>query len=188
MSLRYFDIKLRLPREDTRGLTLIELLIALAIGSVVMVGALAILNQLLVLVPKAENSMLAIRQVQTAGFWIDRDAMCSQVITPAPNLFTLSTATPLVISYVKWDATKTTISYSVDTDRNLQRQLVVTDERTGSLISSNGMHVADSITSITAQYYQPDPGNPRKILAVTITAQVGSSAETRVYQISPRSF
>jgi len=188
MSMGYPEKKLLFPCRDSRGLTLVELLIAVAIGSVVVVGALGVLNQLLLLVPKAENSMLAIRQVQTAGFWIDRDAMCSQVITPAPNIFTLSTATPLVISYVKWDATKTTISYSVDANHNLQRQVVVTDEKTGSVISSNLMHVADSISSITAQYNQPDPNNPRKILTVTIIAQVGSSTETRVYQISPRSF
>jgi len=188
MSLRCLDKKLMVLGGGARGLTLVELLVAMAIGSVVLVSALAVLNQLLLLVPKAENSMLAIRQVQNAGYWIDRDAISAQLITPTPALFTISTATPLVISYVKWDATKTTITYTVDTDHNLKRQVVVTDERTGSLISSSEMRVADSIYSITAQYNQPDPANPRKILTVTIVAQVGKSTESRVYKISPRSF
>jgi len=177
-----------LSGRGARGLTLVELLIAMGIGAAVLAGALAVMNQLLLLVPKAENSMLAIRQAQNAGYWIDRDATSAQSITPAPALFTISTATPLVISYVGWDATKTTITYTVDTGRNLQRQIAVADERTGNPISSSQMRIADSISSITAQYNQPDPTNPRKILTVTITAQVGNCSETRVYKISPRSF
>lgn len=188
MSLTRSDKKLPLFRRGSSGLTLVELLIAMGIGAAVLVGALAVLNQLLLLVPKAENSMLAIRQVQNAGYWIDRDATSAQLITPTPALFTISTATPLVISYVSWNATKTTITYAVDTDHNLQRQVAITDERTGNPISSSQMRVSDSISSITAQYNQPDPSNPRKILTVTITVQVGSSTETRVYKISPRSF
>jgi prepilin-type N-terminal cleavage/methylation domain-containing protein len=188
MSLRYPDKRLLLPRRGSRGLTLVELLVALAIGAAVVAGALAVLNQILILVPKAENNMLAIRQAQSAGYWIDRDATSAQIITPTPNLFTISTATPLVITYVKWDATKTTISYTVDSNRILLRQLVVTNEKTGSVISSNTIRVADSIASITARYYQPDMSNPRKILTVTIIAQVENSSSTRVYQISPRSF
>ena len=175
-------------RGGARGLTLVELLIAMGIGAAVLAGALAVLNQLMLLVPKAENSMLAIRQVQNAGYWIDRDATSAQSITPTPALFTISTATPLIITYVGWDATKTTITYTVDTNHYLQRQVAVTDERTGNPISSSQMRVSDSISSITAQYSQPDAGNPRKILTVTITAQVGNSSETRVYKISPRSF
>jgi len=174
--------------RGARGLTLIELLIALGIGAAVLAGALAVLNQLLLLVPKAENSMLAIRQVQNAGYWIDRDATSAQSITPSPSLFTISTATPLVISYVSWDAKKTTITYTVDAEHNLQRLMAITDERTGNPISSSQMRIAESISSITAQYTQPDPGNPRKILTVTIIAQVGNSSETRVYKISPRSY
>jgi prepilin-type N-terminal cleavage/methylation domain-containing protein len=187
MNLRYIEKKL-LVSCDSRGLTLIELLVALGIGSVVAAGALMVLSQLFILVPKAENNMLTIRQVQNAGWWMERDGLSAQVITPTPNLFTLSTATPLIMSYVKWDATKSTITYSVDANHTLQRLVVVTNESTGSVISSNQMQIADSITSITAQYNVPDVNNPRKILTLTITAQVGSSSETRVYKISPRSF
>jgi hypothetical protein len=188
MSLRYLDKKLLFPCRVSWGMTLVELLIALAIGMVVAAGAVGIINQLFVLVPKAQNGMLAMRQAQGAGYWIDRDGTSAQVITPTPNLFTVSTGTPLVISYVKWDATKTTISYSVDANHVLWRQTVVTNEKTGSLISSNQIQVADSISSITAQYDYPNVGDPRKILTVTIIAQVGSASETRVYKISPRSF
>ncbi len=171
----------------SRGMTLIELLVALAVGSMLIVGASQVLQQIFILVPRAESSMLAMRQVQFAGHWIDRDAISAQAITPTPVLFTVSTGTPLVISYVNWDATKTTITYSVDANSKLQRQVVVRNEKTGSTINSSQMQVADSITSLTAQFTQP-AGKDRKILTITVIALVGSVSESRTYQTMPRSF
>ena len=187
MSLRSVAKNPVFSCRTCRGLTLVELLVALAVGSLIIVGASKVLTQLFILVPKAESSMLAMRQVQFAGHWIDRDATMAQVITPTPNLFTISTATPLIISYVNWDATKTTVTYSVDTNKKLQRNVVVTNEKTGSVISSSQIQVADSIASIKAQYIEPT-GMDRKALTVTIVAQVGSASENRTYQTSPRSF
>jgi prepilin-type N-terminal cleavage/methylation domain-containing protein len=187
MSLRCLIKKSLFSCRDCRGITLVELLVALSIGSLLAVGVSQVLQQMFILVPKAENSMLAVRQVQFAGHWIDRDATMAQVITPTPNLFTISTGTPLIISYVSVDTTKTTITYSVDTNKKLQRQVVIINEKTGSLISSSQTQVADSITSITAQYTQP-AGQDRKILTTTIFSQIGSASENRTYQTSPRSF
>jgi len=187
MSLRCLIKKSLFSCRDCRGITLVELLVALSIGSLLAVGVSQVLQQMFILVPRAENSMLAVRQVQFAGHWIDRDATMAQVITPTPNLFTISTATPLIISYVNWDATKTTVTYSVDTNNILQRNVVVTNEKTGSVISSSQIQVADSIASIKAQYIEPT-GMDRKALTVTIVAQVGSASENRTYQTSPRSF
>jgi len=188
MRLRWLDIKKLFSHKGSSGVTLVELLVTMSLGSMLAVATSQVLTQVYVLTPKAENSMQSIHQVQKAGYWIDRDGACAQLITPAPNPFTVSTATPLIISYVDWDANKTTISYSVDDNHNLQKQIVITDEATGSVISSNQMQIAGDIASITAQYNQPDPENPRKILTVTITSQVGSSSETRTYKITPRIF
>ena len=171
----------------SRGMTLIELLVALAVGSMLIAGASQVLQQIFILIPRAESSMLAMRQVQFAGHWIDRDAISAHAITPTPGLVTVSAGTPLIISYVNWDATKTTISYSVDANSKLQRQVVVTNEKTGSVISSNQMQVADSISSLTAQYTEP-AGKDRKILTITVIALVGSVSESRTYQTMPRSF
>ena len=187
MSLRYLDRKSLFTCTGSTGFTFVELLVAMGIGAMVAAGAVMVLSQIFILVPKAENNMLAIRQAQNAGSWIDRDAKNAQFITPTPNLFTVSTATPLVISYVNWNSENTTVTYSVDAAHKLQRQIIVKDKNAVT-ISSNQIQVADSIASITAQYNQPDINNPRKILTVTIIAQVGSSSETRVFEISPRTY
>ena len=186
MSLCELVKKLLFFHRDSRGMTLVELLVALSIGSLVAAGATQILQQIFTLVPKAENSMLAMRQVQFAGHWIDRDATMAQAIAPTPDLFTVSTVTPLIISYVTEDTKMTTITYSVDADQKLQRQVVITNEITGSVISSSQTQVADSITSIQAQYTEPS-GQEKKTLTVTIVAQIGGAAATRTYQTSPRS-
>lgn len=186
MSIRRFINKLLFCWGDSRGITFVELLVAMAIGSAITAGASMTLSQIFISVPKAQNQMLAMRQAQSAGYWMDRDGSCAQAITPTPGLFTLSTGTPLVISYVNWDATKTTINYSVDANHLLQRQIVVTNEKTGSVISSSQTQVADSIASITAKYDYPPGNDIRKILTLTITAQVGSAGKTRIYSITPR--
>ncbi len=184
MSLYEIAKKKLFSCRDCRGFTLVELLVALAIGSMLSIGTLGVLNQILVLAPMSENNLVAIRQAQSAGYWIGRDGASAQAIT-CDNSTPLSTGNPLVISYIKWDATKTTISYSVDDNSTLQRQMVVTNELTGAEISRNQIRIAENIASITALYSQPDIYNSRKILTLTITTQVGNATQTRVYKISP---
>jgi prepilin-type N-terminal cleavage/methylation domain-containing protein len=192
MNLRYLVNKVVSSFRDFRGFTLAELLVALAIGSTVAAASTQILTQAFIVVPKTEASILAMRHVQTAGHWIDRDATQAQVITPADNLtYDLST-TPLVFTYVNWisDTTKT-ITYSVDTvtdpaNYKLNRRIVVRDQ-TGQVMSDNQMNVADSIISVQSQYVEPE-GQDKKVLALTITARVENSSKTKVFMISPRSF
>ncbi|MCX6007111.1 MAG: prepilin-type N-terminal cleavage/methylation domain-containing protein [Chloroflexi bacterium] len=170
---------------DRRGFTLIEVLVAMAVGAIVVVGASQVLQQVLFLVPKAETSMLAMRQVQFAGHWIDRDGIQAQYISPSDNLSHNLSTTPLVFSSVNWDSDNKTVTYSVDTNRNLQRQEIVKN-KSAVIISSSQMQVADSITSLTAICKAP-VGNVRKILTITIIAQVGGASATRTYQIQSRS-
>jgi hypothetical protein len=186
MTIRSFINKLACCFRDSRGITLIEVVLAIGLGSMVISAASFTLNHVLVAVPKEQGQMLAIRQAQSAGYWIDRDGSCARTITPEPGLFTLSTGTPLVISYYNWDATKVTINYVVDADHVLQRQMVVINEKTGAEVSSSQMRVADSISSITAKYDYLPGNDIKRVLTVTITVQVGSASKTRIYYVTPR--
>lgn len=186
MTIRRFINKLTCCIRDTRGITMIELVIAMALGATVISTASLTLNHVLVSVPKEQGQMLAIRQVQNAGYWIDRDGSCARSITPEPGLFTLSTGTPLVISYSNANATKTTVNYFVDSDHVLQRQEVLTDEQTGAVLGTSEKRVADSISSITAKYDYVSESDLKRMLTVTITAQVGAASKTRIYYVTPR--
>jgi prepilin-type N-terminal cleavage/methylation domain-containing protein len=182
MSVRCPFNKSGYSGRGCRGFTLVELLVALFIGSIVMVGASQVLQQLLVMVPNAEASMLAMRQAQFAGNWIVRDAYSAQTITPVvdPEYSSMS----LVMYHEEWNSESTTITYFVDDNRNLLRRLVV--ENQGGIDSSE-TQVANSITSITSLYTEP-MGKDRKMLTVTIIATVGSASESRTYQTEPRSY
>lgn len=189
---RYLLDRVSLIVKASSGFTLLELIVALSIGATVVAASTQLLTQVYTIVPKTESSILAMRQVQTAGQWINRDAIMAQFITPADNLtYNLST-TPLVFTYVNWpsDTTKT-VTYSVDNTTDpanwkLNRRMVVKD-MTGQVISDNQTTVAHSITSIESQYIEPG-GQDKKILTLTITARVENSSKTKVFKISPRSF
>jgi prepilin-type N-terminal cleavage/methylation domain-containing protein len=191
MSLRGLFKRAAFP-GGCKGFTLVEVLVALAVGSIVVAGATQVLQQMFFLVPKAEGSMLAMRQVQFAGHWIDRDALMAQVITPTDNLTRnlndhLST---LVMSHVEWNPSDNTtvvktVTYFLGTDHKLIRTEVVTDEKTGAARSGGGVwQVADSITSLTFTVFK----SVGLILTDNITAQVGGAIENRTYQTRPRSF
>ena len=189
MSLRYLVKKVAFSCGDHRGFTLVELLVALAVGSIVMVGTTQTLQQIFILVAKAESSVLAMRQVQFAGDWIVRDALAAQVIPPAGTPINLSN-TPLVFYKVNWGSDGTTLTYSVDKSDPVNYKLRRREEKTYYVTGTktdNVIWVADSITSLTAQYAQP-AGMDRKALTVTIVATIGSSSENRTFMTSPRSF
>jgi prepilin-type N-terminal cleavage/methylation domain-containing protein len=170
--------------KNSRGMSLVEVLVALSVGAFICAAATAILAQILMLPSRTGNDILAMRQVQNAGYSISMDGVQSQNITAtAPSGF------PLSISFVNWPVgsvnnnkpVKTTIVYSIIGGNSLQRQITVADERyPGTVISQGQRIVADHITTISAQY-------AAGVLTITITAQIDSAAETRMYQISPRS-
>lgn len=191
MSLRYLVNKVACFLRNCRGFTLLEVVIALSIGSLIVAASTQILTQVYTVVPKTQSSILAMRQVQVAGHWISRDATMAQGISITDNnTYNLST-TPLVFTHVNWASDNTTtLTYSVDTTTDpanykLNRHVVVKDKN-GNVLSDTQMQVADSIASISAQYIEP-VGQDDKVLTVTITARVQSSSKTKVYEISPRS-
>jgi hypothetical protein len=193
MSIRRIVRKFLCVCMDHRGATLVDVLMAVGIGSILIAGSTTLLKETIILPTRVQNNMAAMCETQNAASWIDTDGKCAQSMTPTPGQFTLSVGTPLVISYVSWDKTRTTISYWVDSGHQLQRLKVVTNESTGGTISSVQTVVARSISSITANYDYPPGNDIRKILAITVTAQLGSGSlasntVTRTYQVSPRSF
>ena len=183
MSLRYLVKIIAVSRGGSTGFSLIEILVALFVGSLIAIGASQVLQQIYFLGPRAEDSMLATRQVQFAGDWVVRDALAAQVITPADNVtHNLNDhVTKLVLSHAHWTGENTTITYSVDANCRLQRAISENGTATGNI------QIADNITSLTTLYKEP-PGKDRKILTVTIVATVWGVSDNRTYQTAPRSY
>jgi len=64
-----------------KGLTIIELLIAIAITSVITGGIATIVYQIYTGSARSSNHMVAVRQVQEAGYWVSQYAYTSQNTT-----------------------------------------------------------------------------------------------------------
>lgn len=64
--------------RDSRGFTLVEVVVAMAVGSFIMGGVFAVWTQLFDVTATNSNYMAAFRQVQDGGDWISRDALMTQ--------------------------------------------------------------------------------------------------------------
>lgn len=168
--------KVSFLRKGSKGLTLVELILALAIGSMVIAGASATMRQLFLTGASNENYMIAVRQVQDAGNWISRDAIMAQEITPDDG----ATGFPLTISWAEWGTgLVTTISYTLTGD-SLSRQQITNGTTTQFV-------VARYITSAEAEFPTVEGAVVEDVLKVTVTAEVGTATETRIYKVKPRS-
>ncbi|MFA5450937.1 MAG: prepilin-type N-terminal cleavage/methylation domain-containing protein [Dehalococcoidales bacterium] len=76
--------------ENQKGFTLIELIIAIAITSVVLAAATGTVYQLLAGNSHNSNAMLATRNIQQAGHWISRD-----ILMAYPKFIETNTADPV---------------------------------------------------------------------------------------------
>jgi prepilin-type N-terminal cleavage/methylation domain-containing protein len=159
-----------------RGLTLIELLVAISILAVVMAATSMTVITLMRLSPKSNNWAIALRQVQNAGYWISRDVQMSDNITVDQN-----PTTPQFLTLIQpeWDADsgavvdKTIVYQFEDIDGE---QWLTRTESTGGITA-----IAQYISNTTANY---DSDNCT--LTFTITATSGNVPVTRDYEAMQR--
>ena len=64
--------------KDQRGLTLVELLIAILLTGLITGGITMTIFQVFNLNTRTSNHMTAVRQVQHAGFWVSPDVQMAQ--------------------------------------------------------------------------------------------------------------
>ena len=103
-------------KENERGFTLIELLVAIAIlSAIVGVTSMTIITTMRVS-SDSNDWVVALRQVQNAGYWISRDAQMAQTVTTdEPGIF-------LTLSWADWGGNDYEVKYVFD-GNTLERQL-----------------------------------------------------------------
>jgi len=172
--------------KNQKGFTLIELLVALAITGLISIGITRGIFQVLNINVLTSNRVIAITEVENAGYWITRDAeMAQSIVTGTENL---------TLAWV-WEYESAGNTY-IDTyevcytyaDSELRRDQTITTDKydsSGDLVeppddpSHNSMLVAEHITAIT-------PSMDVKKLTVSVTASIGEIEEQRTYEITPR--
>jgi len=164
-------------RSCQRGITLIELLIALAIITAIGAAAVIATHELLTTSSQANDEQLAVSQLRAAEHWMTRDTLTSQSITPDsidPSGF------PLVLSWQSFDGTEHTVTYTLlDSHpaplKELQRQEVTAS-------GTNTLRVADYIDAT-----QTSCSFSGSTLTVTLAATASNYTTTRTFEAKPRS-
>ena len=168
-------MKLKKLNRSQKGFTLLELLIAIPIIAIVVAAASGALVQVIQSTQTSAH-MTAVRQVQTAGYWVSKDSLQAQnVITGAS----------LTLNWKDWNDYNYQVVYSLQDMSGGLKWLQRMEE-------VNGTGVA---TTMVGQFIDPDNtswvwDDTNRVLTFTVTAKVtgarGPQTETRTYEIQVR--
>ena len=176
--------RLRTLRRRQGGLTLVELMIAIALVGIVTGAITMVISDVFSASARTSNHMMAVRQVQNAEYWLSRD-----VRQALPDKADLSpTGGQLVVlEWGKFDeVTKgwhtIIVEYTLSHDGNLQRleYIKLNGDSEPDLVADT--IVAQHIDDQTTVYWHAE----QDVVVFEVTAVVHGQSETRVYEIMPR--
>jgi prepilin-type N-terminal cleavage/methylation domain-containing protein len=163
--------------KGQRGLTLLELLIALPIAALILAAATGAIIQL-INSSQASSRMVACRQVQTAGYWVSKDGLQAQRVN-----ITAPTAI-LILEWTEWEGNVSyRITYSLqDMPSGSLKQL----RRTEAVNGTAGATLTIATHLVPEETSCNWTNDERQAFTFNVTAKVGKQTETRGYEITPR--
>jgi len=186
-------------KRSQLGFTLVELVVAISVGAVVLVGAAALMYYMVVGTGEESDQWLADLQVQYVSFWIGEDVVQAQSISLSnyttdagytvvgfPFVLTLTLEDPQAGTY--------TVTYGVkDMKDNLGRDLLSLYRY--STEDSGNLTVAQYLDPQGTTMYQPQQIGSHQVgdetydtykLVLEVTAKVNQKQASGIYEISPR--
>ena len=186
-------------RRGQAGFTMVELMVAIAISVLIVVGSLVFLRYMITVAADNRDKTITTLEVQYVGFWISEDVVQAQEIClggcddedpPDPDGF------PLVLKWEKWDGSQSeTITYYVE---NMEGEDLWRLMRTRDVYDGEGALVSTA-TSLVAEYLVPwseaeGEGtrscamvyDTMKSLVVEVAARADRSEASSTYEIYPR--
>ena len=190
--------RLRCLGGRERGVTLIELLVAIPIAGLIAAAAAGTIVQLLH-TNNISAGMLAVRQVQTAGDWVSLDGLQVQSADNISDNISNGSGIPFTLNWDYWDrgtipavfeSHRATYSLEDMTPgsllKKLQRREVVKDAW-GTVMANTTMTVAECIDgNATTCVWEWANGERQPSFIFKIQAVVGGKTESRTYQVRPR--
>jgi prepilin-type N-terminal cleavage/methylation domain-containing protein len=161
--------------KGQKGFTMLELITAVGVSSVISVGIMMTLYQVVTGSARTGNHLTAVMQVEQAGYWVSRDAQVAQAIDdePAGGEF-------LVLNWTDWDNTAHTVTYTLEGTELLR------DDGGQQIRVAAFIDVDPEMTS--CDFADTNGDNINDTLIFKVTAVVGNSLpETREYRVVPRS-
>ena len=177
-------------KESQRGFTLVELMIAIAVSAIIMVGSMQLLSHMVITSAQNRANTMAMLQVQYVGFWITED-----VVQARPDQVTLTDPSnpgashfPLTIQWTQWNGLEHKVVYSVDGETwwKLSRHEWYTPKG-GSEVDNGMIVVGESLDPAGTRCEWDIGGNATNVLKLDVTANVDGKVASRTYEINPRS-
>jgi prepilin-type N-terminal cleavage/methylation domain-containing protein len=180
------------------GFTLVEIVVALAVGAVILVGASALMYYMVVGTGEQSDQVMARLQVQYVSFWIGEDVVQAQHIeseNSAGSATLMKKGFPLTITWENDEGISYSVIYDVEnTEQNpwtLTREYEVNGELVGNSTvsqylvpwSAQGENDVGTWCDIKNEGNET---NPRYMVTVTAAAVVDSAKASGTYQINPR--
>ena len=162
-------------KKSEKGFTLLELLVGISIAALVVGAASMTTITMMRLTPQNNDWATALRQVQTAGYWISRDVLMAQEITVGTGNPTFLT---LIIPQITPPA-ETIVYEFEDMPDGLKR--LMRDNQTDSQTFVVAEYISTDNNDTTANY-----SSANRTLNLIITAISGDVSVTRTYEASQR--
>lgn len=159
-------------RTGQKGFTLTELLVGIALTSLLIGGVAMAVPQMNSAVKRGNNHTYVATQLQNAAHWLQVDSKMAQEVTPDGG----ESGFPLVLSWVDWDNAEHEVTYYLS-GREFYRSYSVDGG------SPKVKSLAQSISSGTCTY-------ENGMLSVSLTSEEGSGREkasqVRTITVKPR--
>ena len=185
-------------RGSQAGFTMAELIIAVAVSTLIVIGSLIFLRYMITVADVNRDKTMATLEVQYVGFWISEDVAQAQTI----NVGIISgdvDGFPLILTWEEWDGSQsTTIIYDVEPmgDGDQWRLMRSYEFYQGvSLVESGTSQIAEYLipwsdvegvgTKCCRMVYGAKKGEMESLI-VRVAARADRSEASSMYEIYPR--
>lgn len=187
-----------------RGMTLVELMVALPIAALIVASIAGIYYQMVVTRSYVDDSLAAYTELQRAGAWFSRDSVQAQFVTDnnygnggtvliAVNQDAGITGTEvLALQWTDWDDNVIQVFYSLaSVPGSSLKELHRTVKTNGSVTTSHlaAEHIDDSFDAemLLDRTRFEWSSDEKDVIRLVATTEYGQESVTRMYEARPRS-
>ncbi|MBT4512176.1 MAG: hypothetical protein HOC20_08215 [Chloroflexi bacterium] len=162
--------------NSQNGLGLIELLVGIAITSLISGVLVMSIIQTDRTVSKNRNHVASVSRVHNAGHWIHTDAQMAQTVEVDDD----ESGLPLILAWTDWDNEHHQITYAIE-EGDLTRSHVIVDGAANKNLVAQSVNISPEMTNCAFS---------SGVLTFKLTVTEGegprASSETRVFEVVPR--
>lgn len=161
-------------KKNQGGFTLIEVIVAIVITSIVGVGVTMAISQVFNVNALSNNRITAVKQLENAIYWLNRDAQMAQIVQPNGDA-----GFPLNLSWVEWDNTTHQVSYTLEDSELHRNHSINGSEPIQNVVAT---HINSDVDMTNCQFVDG-------VFTFKVTASVSgfrSINETHIAQVIPR--